>query len=123
MKLTISIEMEEGKIFGGVYEVIIGTTDPESLIKYWQRFGYHVGDKGELSEANALQLYGVKSKLQSIRLRHQSADHGLIRLCIWDKPTNNGLQLSPMKIIGNRWEAMLTNSILRLENHTEEAKE
>ncbi|CAF3637750.1 unnamed protein product [Rotaria sp. Silwood1] len=106
-----------------LYEVIIGTTDPESLIKYWQRFGYHVGDKGKLSEANALQLYGVKSKLQSIRLRHQSADHGLIRLYIWDKPTNNGLQLSPMKIIGNRWGAMLTNSILRLENHTEEAKE
>ncbi|CAF3947657.1 unnamed protein product [Rotaria sp. Silwood2] len=70
IKFTIGIEMEEGKIVGEVYEVAIGTTDPGSLIKYWQLLGYRVGAKDELLETNALQLYGVKSKLQSIRLRH-----------------------------------------------------
>jgi catechol 2,3-dioxygenase-like lactoylglutathione lyase family enzyme len=115
--------MEEGKIIGGVYEVGIGTTDPEPLIRYWQQFGYHVGHRGELAANEALKLYGVDSKLKSIRLCHQNADHGLIRLFSWEKPKNDGLQLSTLKFFGNRWGAALTTNILKIQNHLEEAKD
>ena len=115
--------MEEGKIIAGVYEVVVGTTDPEPLIEYWQQFGYHVECRGELQATEALKLYGVDSNLKSIRLGHQNADHGLIRLFSWEKPKNDGLQLSSMKVLGNRWGAALTINMLKIENHLEEAKE
>jgi catechol 2,3-dioxygenase-like lactoylglutathione lyase family enzyme len=115
--------MEEGKIIGGVYEVVVGTTDPQPLIEYWQQFGYHVECRGELQAADAFKLYGVDSSLKSIRLGHQNADHGLIRLFGWEKPKNDGLQLASMKIRGNRWGAALTTNMLKIENHLEEAKE
>ena len=108
---------------GGVFEVCIGTIDADAgpLIEYWQRFGYHVGERGELSAAEALKLYAVESKLQSVRLYHQDSDHGLIRLFIWEKPKNEGLQLSNMKVIGNRWGMTMTADIYNVENHVEEA--
>ena len=114
--------MEES-IIGGVYEVAIGATNADPLIKYWMQFGYRVGETGELAANEALNLYGVESKLNSIRLYHQDADHGLIRLFVWDKPTNDGLQLSKMKVVGNRWGTMLTTDICDLQNHAEEAIE
>lgn len=113
----------EESIIGGVYEVAIGTTDADPLIQYWTQFGYCVGETGELAANDAFKLYGVESKLNSIRLYHQDVDHGLIRLFVWDKPTNDGLQLSNMKVIGNRWGTMLTTDICHLQNHAEEAIE
>ncbi|CAF3761882.1 unnamed protein product [Rotaria sp. Silwood1] len=38
-------------------------------------------------------------------------------------PTNDGLQLSGMKVVGNRWSMTLTANIYNLENHAEEAIE
>ena len=106
---------------GGVYEIGIGTRDAESLIKYWERFGYRAGQTGELSEKEAEKLYGVKSKLKSIRLFHQDSDHGLIRILQWEKPTNEGLGLTRMNVLGNRWGGMVTKDIYNLQNHAEEA--
>ena len=114
--------MEEGGVIGGVYEVAIGTTDAAPLLQYWEQFGYHAGEKGELSAENALKLYGVRSKLHSIRLHHQDSDHGLIRIFVWETPVNDGLQLAPMKVVGGRWGATLTSNLLKLENHIEEAQ-
>lgn len=113
--------MGQETTIGGVYEVGIGTKDAESLVKYWERFGYKVGQRGELSEKEAEKLYGVKSKLKSIRLFHQDSDHGLIRLLQWEKPKNEGLQMSRMNVLGNRWGAMLTADVYNLQNHAEEA--
>ena len=112
--------MEQPSI-SGVYEVCIGTTEAEPLIKYWQQFGYRVGETGELSADQASKLYAVESKLRSIRLYHQDADHGLIRLFVWEKPKNDGLQLHNMKVIGNRWGATMTSDIYNVENHAQEA--
>jgi catechol 2,3-dioxygenase-like lactoylglutathione lyase family enzyme len=106
---------------GGVYEVGIGAENAELMVKYWERFGYRVGQTGELSEKDAEKLYGVKSKLKSIRLFHQDSDHGLIRIMQWEKPTNDGLQMSRMNVLGNRWGAMLTADVYNLQNHAEEA--
>ncbi len=117
---TVGYMAQDTKI-GGVYEVGIGTTYAKPLVKYWERFGYRVGKTGELDEKQAEKLYGVKSKLKSIRLEHLDSDHGLIRLMIWDKPANDGLQMSKMNVVGNRWGAMMTSDIYNLQNHAEEA--
>jgi catechol 2,3-dioxygenase-like lactoylglutathione lyase family enzyme len=59
--------------------------------------------------------------LKSIRLLHQDADHGLIRIMVWENPINEGLHLSRMNVLGNRWGAMMTGDIYNLQNHAEEA--
>ena len=107
---------------GGVYEICIGTSDPDSAIAYWQQFGFHVALQGELSADKAEALYGVHSQLQAFRLHHQDADHGLIRLMVWDKPLNEGLGLRKMRFVGNRWGAMMTEDVLAIANHAELAQ-
>ena len=105
----------------GIYEVCIGVADAIPQLQYWEQFGYRIGQIGELSASETRELYGVSSKVRSIRLYHQDADHGLIRLMIWEKPTNDGLQMSSMKVKGNRWAATLTADLLNILNHAEEA--
>jgi catechol 2,3-dioxygenase-like lactoylglutathione lyase family enzyme len=109
-------------IIEGLYEVCIGVTEPFAAIQYWEQFGYHIGQIGELSAAVANKLYGVNSSLRSIRLYHQDTDHGLIRLMVWENPTNQGLGTSSMKVKGNRWASTLTGDVLNILNHGEEAK-
>ncbi|NER29824.1 MAG: VOC family protein [Symploca sp. SIO1C4] len=106
---------------GGIYEVCIGTQDPIPLIQYWQQFGYRIGQMGALDASAVNQLYGVNSSLSSIRLYHQDADHGLVRLMVWENPTNEGLKMSSMKAKGSRWTTILTANVLNILNHVEEA--
>ncbi len=106
----------------GIYEVCIGVNDPIPMIQYWEQFGYRIGQVGELAASAAQDLYGVNSSLRSVRLYHQNADHGLIRLIIWEKTTNEGLKLTPMRMIGNRWASTLTADVLNILNHTEKAE-
>lgn len=113
--------MAQETTIGGVYEVGIGATDEKPLIAYFERFGYRVGATGEISASEAEKLYGVKSKLKSIRLLHQDSDHGLVRIMVWEKPVNDGLQMSRMNVLGNRWGAMMTGDVYNLQNHAEEA--
>lgn len=113
--------MAQEPTIGGVYEIGIGTKDADAQVKYWERFGYRVGAQGELSAKDAEKLYGVKSKLKSIRLYHQDSDHGLIRIMQWEKLVNEGLAMSRMNVLGNRWGAMLTADVYNLQNHAEEA--
>lgn len=105
----------------GIYEVCIGVREPIAAIQYWQQFGYRVDRTGELSATAAAQLYGVNSQLRSIRLAHQNADHGLIRLMVWQNPINEGLGMGSMKVKGNRWATTLTADVLNILNHAEEA--
>jgi len=86
----------------GIYEVCIGVADAIPQLQYWEQFGYRIGQIGELSASEARELYGVSSKVRSIRLYHQDADHGLIRLRIGQKPTTDGLQMSSMNVKGSR---------------------
>ncbi|MEC4814631.1 MAG: VOC family protein [Scytonema sp. PMC 1069.18] len=106
----------------GIYEVCIGVREPISAIQYWEQFGYRIGQTGELPAQTAYQLYGVNSFLRSIRLYHQNADHGLIRLMVWQNPTNEGLGIASMKVKGNRWGTSLTADVLNILNNVEEAK-
>ena len=107
---------------GGIYEVCIGIRDPIPMIQYWQQFGYRIGRVGELSASAANSLYGINSTLRSLRLYHQNADHGLIRLMVWEQPTDEGLNLTSMKVRGNRWATTLTTDVLKILNHAEKAE-
>ncbi|MBD2096879.1 VOC family protein [Trichocoleus sp. FACHB-591] len=109
------------QIVAGIYEVCIGVVDPLAPIQYWEQFGYQIGQIGELTAETAQQLYGVNSAVRSLRLYHQNADHGLIRLMVWEHPTNEGLGLDSMKVKGNRWATSMTADALTLWNHAEEA--
>jgi catechol 2,3-dioxygenase-like lactoylglutathione lyase family enzyme len=108
-------------VVSGIYEVCTGVTDFLAPIQYWEQFGYRIGQIGELPSETAQQLYGVNSAVRSLRLYHQNADHGLIRLMQWQQPTNEGLGLGSMKAKGNRWATTLTADILTLWNHAEDA--
>ncbi|MER3435977.1 MAG: bleomycin resistance protein [Leptolyngbya sp. ERB_1_1] len=105
----------------GIYEVCIGISDLDAAIEYWQQFGYRVDQEGTLSGAIAQALYHTNSALRSVRLSHQTADHGLIRLMQWEQPRNKGLALESMKVRGNRWATTLTADVLTILNHAEEA--
>lgn len=113
--------MEISPPIAGIYEVCIGVEDAMPLIQYWAQFGYAIGQTGELSPEQAYNLYGVNSSLRSFRLFHQDSDHGLVRLMLWENPTNEGLKLSSMKLKGNRWATTLTSDVMNILNHTEEA--
>jgi catechol 2,3-dioxygenase-like lactoylglutathione lyase family enzyme len=105
----------------GIYEVCVGVSDLHSAIEYWQQFGYGVDQSGTLSAMLAQTLYQANSALQSVRLRHQTADHGLIRLMQWESPRNEGLGLESMKVRGNRWATTMTADALTILNQAEEA--
>lgn len=76
---------------------------------------------GELGATGAGVLYGVSSDLRSVRLVHGDADHGLIRLMTWERPTGDGLGLAPMRVEGSRWTAILTADVTAIANHAEDA--
>lgn len=105
----------------GIYEMCIGIREPIPMIQYWEQFGYRIGQVGELPAQAVNKLYGVNSSLRSIRLYHQDADHGLIRLMVWENPINDGLKMGSMKVKGNRWATTLTADVLNILNHVEEA--
>ncbi|MDS3861422.1 VOC family protein [Thermosynechococcaceae cyanobacterium BACA0444] len=103
----------------GIYEVGIGTPDLRAQVQYWQQLGYRISAMGQLSARESQALYGVDSALQSLRLGHQEADHGLVRLMAWESPTGPGLGLASMRMVGNRWGTTLTADLLNLLNHLE----
>ncbi|MEM9490397.1 MAG: VOC family protein [Myxococcota bacterium] len=107
---------------GGVYEIAIGTRDARATIDYWTQFGYTEGVRGQLDAGATRALYGVDSPLSSVRLRHQNADHGLIRVMQWQRPLGDGLAMHLMRARGNRWAAMLTTDVLTAANHAEVAR-
>lgn len=106
-----------GQVRGGVLDVMIGVPDLVTAIAYWELFGYRVGDIGGLDEQAARQLYGVPSALRAVRMWHQQADHGLVRLVQWDSPTGTGLGLAPFRVLGGRWTATLVAQLGRVFAH------
>jgi catechol 2,3-dioxygenase-like lactoylglutathione lyase family enzyme len=109
---------------GGLYEICIGVSDLAESIAYFERFGCRAGRFGTLDAAAARALYGVDSALRSVRLLHQDADHGLVRLMQWERPVNDGLGLdSDLRCRGSRWGVRLTSSVLDIANHAVTARD
>lgn len=66
---------------GGVYEVMIGTDDCATLLKYLREFGFVQIDKSQIGREKARLLYGGDSALTSYRLQNRATEsHGLIRI-------------------------------------------
>lgn len=115
--------MTEHKI-RGLYENCMGVPDLEQGIRFWGQFGYKPVGQGKLSADKAKSLYATGSALRSARLQHLDADHSFIRLTQWDKPRNSGIGITrDLRQDGGRWGVMLTESILNILNHVEDAIE
>jgi catechol 2,3-dioxygenase-like lactoylglutathione lyase family enzyme len=109
---------------GGLYEICVGVPDLAESMAYFERFGCRAGRFGTLDAAAARALYGVDSALRSVRLHHQDADHGLVRLMQWERPVNDGLGLDDdLRCLGSRWGVRLTASVLDIANHAVTARE
>lgn len=101
----------------GVYEVIIGTDDAETLERYFAEFGFHRVAAGSLTAERATQVYGVDSALRSLRLQNGEIDsHGLVRILEWDQPLGPGVGYAPPETIGHRMAVMRTEDIFRLHD-------
>ena len=110
---------EKSGLTGGIYDIGVGVTNLEAAKVFWQACGYRPGPKGRLEAAAAKALYGVDSAVTSIRLLHQNATAGLIRLMKWDTPTGPGLQMAPLRTHGCRWSVHRTDNIANAYAHGE----
>lgn len=104
---------------GGVYDIGVGVPDLAGAIRYWSAFGYREGERGRLSSEESLRLYGVDSELESVRLFHQQARQGLIRLMRWASPVGPGLNMAPLRTLGTRWSVHRTDDLLTVYSHAE----
>ncbi len=114
--------MTDARCIKGLYEVLVGVPDLDAGVAYWRAHGFRPGPESALDEDRAFELYGVKSRLRSIRLLHQDSDHGLIRLQHWERPRGEGLGMTRFRVEGSRWGAMMTRSAYGVMNHVEAAK-
>ena len=110
---------EKSGLTGGIYDIGVGVTNLEAAKVFWQACGYRPGPEGRLEAAAAKALYGVDSAVTSIRLLHQNATAGLIRLMKWDTPTGPGLQMAPLRTHGCRWSVHRTDNIANAYAHGE----
>jgi len=119
--LSNSYAQEEIKLpdtgISGVYEVMLGAEESIFPIKYFNEFGFTVVDSVEFSAKQAMDLYGVNSKLKSYRLQNGKIDsHGLLRILVWEKPLGKGVGYAPPETIGQRMAVMRTENIIRLHD-------
>jgi hypothetical protein len=99
-------------MISGIFENCIGTEQAQPTLQYWAELGYREIQTGHLSAEASHTLYGHASNLTSIRLQNgNSADHGLVRVMVWEQPRNAGLQKSHPFVIGSRWFASLVQDI------------
>lgn len=106
-------------LIGGIYDIGVGVTDMDAAQTLWRSCGYRPGPKGRLSAAEAKALYGVESAVTCVRMLHQDATAGLIRLMKWDKPIGPGLQMAPLRTHGCRWSVHRTDNIANAYVHGE----
>jgi uncharacterized glyoxalase superfamily protein PhnB len=110
--------------FGGLYEVCVGVPDLEASSAYFAAFGCAPLGRGRMTADAAAALYGVRSALESVRLGHGTADHGLIRLMRWEQPLNAGLGVTrDLRSVGSRWGTRLTTNVLSIANHAQAARD
>jgi catechol 2,3-dioxygenase-like lactoylglutathione lyase family enzyme len=107
---------------GGLHELCVGVPDLDEAIADFAAYGCQPGERGALDAVAAEALYGHRSAVESVRLLHGEADHGLVRLMRWESPRNAGVGLRPdLRGIGSRWGVRVTQSVLNVVNHVERA--
>lgn len=99
----------------GVYEVMVGVTEAEPAVSYFEQFGFRVIAEAQLDARQAEERYGVASALRSLRLQNGSTDaHGLLRILEWAQPLGPGVGFAPPETVGTRMAVMRTRDIFRL---------
>lgn len=106
-------------LIGGIYDIGVGVSDLEQAQTFWAACGYRPGPEGSFSAAQAKALYGVDSAVTCIRLLHQDATAGLIRLMKWENPAGPGLNMAPLRTHGCRWSVHRTDNIANAYVHGE----
>ena len=106
----------------GLFEYCCGVADVDELegqITYWRSFGFCESSmqRGTLGAAAAEKLYGVKSRLTSVRLFHADTDHGLIRLMCFHDISPKPHHLKNLRALGARWGAQLSSDLFNIHNH------
>jgi catechol 2,3-dioxygenase-like lactoylglutathione lyase family enzyme len=101
----------------GVYEVVAGFAAAQPALDHFALFGFHEVARAELSAEKAQQLYGVKSKLLSLRLQNGDIDsHGLLRIFVWAQPLGPGVGYAPPETVGQRLAVMMTADVFRIDD-------
>lgn len=111
----------------GIYDVMLGVStqaDLEQCVRHYQQFGFgEPSHDGSLSAEKAENLYGHKSALTAVRLPHQDADHGLLRIVLWESLKNDGVwPFARLKAAGSRWTTALTVDALNVYQHVRNAQ-
>lgn len=107
---------------GGMHELCVGVPDLALAVEDFAAYGCRPGERGRLDADAAEALYGHRSALQSVRLLHGEADHGLVRLMQWETPRNAGVGLrKDLRGAGSRWGVRVTGSAYGIVNHAERA--
>ncbi len=106
-------------LVGGIYDIGVGVSDLEQGETFWRACGYTPGQKAQLTAKHATSLYGVDSAATCLRMTHQNATAGLIRLIKWDKPLGPGLNMAPLRTHGCRWSVHRTDNIANAYVHGE----
>jgi catechol 2,3-dioxygenase-like lactoylglutathione lyase family enzyme len=107
---------------GGLHELCVGVPDLDEAIADFAAYGCRPGERGALDAEAAGALYGHHSALESVRLLHGDADHGLVRLMKWASPRNAGTGVrAHLRGAGSRWGVRVTQSVLNIVNHAERA--
>ncbi|MEM1144735.1 MAG: VOC family protein [Pseudomonadota bacterium] len=101
----------------GVYEAMVGVDDADYALRYFAEFGFTPVADVRVDAETAERIYGVSSKLRSIRLQNGDIDsHGLIRLLVWDRPLGPGVGYAPPETVGVRMAVMRTEDVFRLSD-------
>lgn len=109
--------MSDNHPVAGLYEHWYGTSDLEAAIRYWGQLGFEVSNRGQLDAPLAESLYGHRSPVESVRLRHVGvSEHGLIRLQRWQVPRGPGLGFAHSLSLGSRWSGFYTRDILQIRD-------
>jgi catechol 2,3-dioxygenase-like lactoylglutathione lyase family enzyme len=109
----------QSNLVGGIYDIGVGVTDLAEAQAFWESCGYSAGATAKLSAADAQALYGVDSAATCIRMMHQKATAGLIRLIKWETPLGPGLNMAPLRTHGCRWSVHRTDNIANAYVHGE----
>jgi catechol 2,3-dioxygenase-like lactoylglutathione lyase family enzyme len=109
--------VQQPQAIGGLHEACFGVPDLDAAAAYWSAFGFRPVARGELAAEAAASLYGVHSRVESLRLGHLDADHGLVRVMRWDRSLGPGIGLAPLRAHGGRWVGQFVRSALDVANH------
>lgn len=105
----------------GVSEFIFGLQEErlDEMLRFWAILGFSPVTEGALDEDAAGALYGHRSALRGIRLKHAGCDTfgtGYVRLQVWRHLANEGLGNSRPLNTGSRWMGMYTQDILQVRD-------